>query len=85
MFRYEGFFRTFDDSWSYMGCPLFGPISHVAFLRKPFLLLSQFLRVPASSRLVRGDFDGIKLTLGIATNQTQRFLSRLRTRDLAAP
>jgi transposase len=31
------------------------------------LLLSQLLRAPAGSRLVRSDFDGTTLTLGIAT------------------
>jgi transposase len=34
---------------------------------KPFLLLPQLLRTPVGSRLVRTDFDGITLILGIAT------------------
>ena len=34
---------------------------------RTFLLLSQLLRAPAGSRLVRSDFDGTTLTLGIAT------------------
>jgi transposase len=33
------------------------------------LLLSQLLRAPAGSRLVRSDFDGTTLTLGIATTK----------------
>jgi len=31
------------------------------------LLLLQLLRAPVGSRLVRSDFDGVTLTLGIAT------------------
>ncbi len=31
------------------------------------MLLSQLLRAPVGSRLVRTDFDGVTLTLGIAT------------------
>jgi transposase len=33
------------------------------------LLLSQLLRAPAGSRLVRSEFDGTTLTLGIATTR----------------
>src|SRR5262249_34462586 len=34
---------------------------------RPFLLLWQLLRAPLGSRLLRTEFDGLALTLGIAT------------------
>ena len=57
------------------------------------MLLSQLLRAPAGSRLIRTDFDGFTLTLGIATtkpntscpvcgHETRRVHSRY-TRSLA--
>jgi hypothetical protein len=37
------------------------------------VLLSQLLHAPAGSRLVRSDFDGTTLTLGIATTKPNAF------------
>jgi transposase len=45
----------------------------VPFLWRLFLLLSQLLRAPAGSRLVRADFDDLTLTLGIATTNPNAF------------
>src|SRR4051794_11932026 len=64
-----------------------------SLLRRNILLLFQLLRAPVGSRLVRTDFDGLTLTLGIATthpaascpgcgSQSQRVHSRY-TRHLA--
>src|SRR3954452_3586863 len=47
--------------------PNFAPIHRATSFWRPFLFLSQLLHAPAGSRLVRSDFDGTTLTLGIAT------------------
>src|SRR3954463_14380389 len=52
-----------------MGYPVYTPIPRALSFWSPFLLLSQLLRAPAGSRLVRSDFDGTTLTLGIATTK----------------
>src|SRR3954471_19377034 len=50
-----------------MNYPIFVPIYCAVSIWRHFLLLSQLLHAPAGTRLVRTDFDGSTLTLGIAT------------------
>ena len=48
------------------------------------MLLLPLLRAPAGSRLVRTDFDGMTLTLGIATTHPSASCPALRNAAAAA-
>ena len=58
---------------------------HFSSLWRHFLLLSQLLRAPVGSRLVRTDFDGTTLTLGIATTTPHASCPACGQESLASP